>query len=106
MMTALCDRVLELNDSVAVWALRTWGNASPPMARPPIFRKWRREWPSQYAAGFWPRMESIAWFSRLWLGALGYDLAGLSRLGGRFSWRGCERTSGAARGPVMDLRIP
>ena len=60
MMTALCDRVLELNDSVAAWALRTWGNASPPMARPPIFRKWRREWPSQYAAGFWPRMESIA----------------------------------------------
>ena len=106
MMTALCDRVLELNDSVAAWALRTWGNASPPMARPPIFRKWRREWPSQYAAGFWPRMESIAWFSRGWLAALGYEPAGFTRTAWRTFMSNCQRASAATRDPVMDLQIP
>ena len=92
--------------SAAAWALRTWGNASPPMARPPIFRKCRREWPSQYAAGFWPRMESIAWFSRGWPGALGDSLAAWLGAGRRTFERGSARASGAARDPVMDLRIP
>src|ERR1700721_1918095 len=85
MMTALCDRVLELNDAVADWAFKTCGNASPPMARPPIFRKWRREWPSQYAAGFWPRMESIAWFPCL------------------LAWRSRLRTGGVVQGSTEDI---
>ena len=77
MITALCWREAELTDSAAAWARKTWGRASPPIARPPILSKTAPGVTIAIRRGFFSKNRKHREFSRARQGRSGLRSGGL-----------------------------